>query len=63
MHAAPPPFLPMSPAQFVLLTAKEKSDYLVGLTIDLQKRVQEFHEGNKRLVEWVLHKDDLGGGK
>ena len=63
MPADPPPFRLLNPAQFALLTAEEKSDYLSRLTFDIQKHVRDFKERNKRVVQWLLHKDDVRGPK
>ena len=61
MPAGPLPFRLLSPAEFALLTAAEKIEYLGKLTLDVQRRAREFKEGNKRLVDWLLHKDDEDG--
>jgi hypothetical protein len=60
MPAAPPPFRLLSPAQFRLLTAEQKSDYLSRLT-SMSRHAREFHQVNRRVVEWLLRKDDVGG--
>ena len=58
MLAHPPPFRLLSPAEYALLTANEKAEYLGRLTLDVEQRARAFKEANKRLVNWVLHKDD-----
>ena len=63
MTAVLPPFRLLSPEQFALLTAEEKSDYLSRLSFDVQRYIREFRERNKRLAHWVMHKDDVGSGK
>ena len=60
MPVAPPPFRLLSPAQYALLSAKEKTDYLARLKADIQKHVRRFREDNRRLLDWLLHKDDAG---
>ncbi len=59
----PPPFRLLSPAEFALLSPEEKSDYLSRLTFDIQKHLRKFRDDNKRLVDWVLHKDQTRGRK
>lgn len=64
MPVAPPPlFLLLSPAQYALLSAVEKSDYLGRLIADIKQHGRRFREDNRRLVHWVLHKDDVAGDK
>jgi len=48
----------LSPAQLALLNPEERSDYLSRLTRDIQRHVRQFRDDNRRLVDWVLHKDD-----
>ena len=63
MPAASPPFRLLSPAQYAALSAKEKAEYLGRLTFDVQEHSRQFRARNKRLVEWLLRKDGVGGGK
>jgi hypothetical protein len=58
-----PPFRLLDPAQFALLSAQEKSDYLGRLAVDVQEHLRESRERNGRMVEWLLHKDDARGRK
>ena len=57
MPAASLPFRLLSPAEYALLSAQEKTDYLARLTADIQKHLRTFREGNKRVVEWLLRSD------
>jgi hypothetical protein len=59
MPAAPLPFRLLSPAEYALLSATEKVEYLARLTADIQKHVRTFREENKRLVQWLLQKDGM----
>ena len=52
------PFRLLGPAEYALLTAKEKTESRDRLALDVQQRARAFKEANKRLVDWVLHKDD-----
>ena len=63
MPTAPPPFLLLSPAQYALLSATEKTDYLSRLMADIQRDARRFREDNRRVVDWLLRKDNLGRGK
>ncbi|HYX66273.1 MAG TPA: hypothetical protein VE935_18805 [Burkholderiales bacterium] len=63
MPAAPRPFRLLTPAQFAMLTAEEKADYLSRLTFDIQKHMRQVQESNKRLVNWILQKNGVDGGK
>ena len=64
MPVAPlPGFRLLSPAQFALLSAVEKSDYLGRWIADIKMYKRRFQEDNKRLVHWILHKDDRDGGR
>lgn len=57
MPAAPLPFRLLSPAEYALLSATEKTEYLVRLTADIQKHLRGFREQNRRVVEWLLRRD------
>lgn len=58
MPANSPPFRLLTPAEYALLTADEKTDYLGRLTLDVQKHLRQFREDNKRLLAWVLRKNN-----
>ena len=57
MPAAPLPFRLLSPAEYALLSATEKTDYLARLTADIQRHVRSVREEIRRVVQWLLRKD------
>lgn len=59
MPATLPPFRLLSPAEYALLSAEEKTRYLFSLADDIGKHMQRFREHNKRVVHWLLHKDGV----
>ena len=63
MPAAPPPFRLLSPAQYALLSAEEKTDYLSRLMADIHSHAQRFRDDNKRVVDWLLRKGAVGRGR
>lgn len=63
MPAAPLPFRLLSPAQYALLSAEEKADYLRRMVADIRSHGQRFRDDNKRVVDWLLRKDDVGRGR
>ena len=64
MPIAPlPVFRLLSPAEYALLGPVEKSEYLGRLRADIKEYAQRFRADNKRIVQWLLHKDDVRGSK
>ena len=63
MPAALLPFRLLSPAQYALLSAVEKTEYLRRLVADIKAHTRRFRADNRRLVHWLLHKDDMRGPK
>ena len=51
------PFRLLNPAEYALLSAQEKTDYLRRLVRDIQKHLHGFRADNMRMVQWVLRKD------
>lgn len=56
-----PVFRLLSPAEYARLSSVEKSEYLGRLMADIKEHEQRFRGDNKRLVQWLLHKDDMRG--
>jgi hypothetical protein len=51
------PFRLLSPAEYALLSAREKKEYFRELARDIQQHLRRFRADNRRLVEWVLRKE------